>query len=199
LCGTRKKKRIRERRKGKCKEFESSYTLLPRGEGAGHNPLLDWTRTGCKRGTRLQFVLVEPRVSDVFVSSLFYRVGPRSSPLFIYTFSSLLGPPLLLLGMHGRFPKISLNRTNATLQSKLTSGGGQCQGAIPSVANRRTPLGRCCVSTSVSISISISLLLSVFLFPRKIDRAKLSLCSTKERNPGVWTWIWTWLGRNFAG
>ncbi|KAH6953063.1 hypothetical protein DER45DRAFT_574956 [Fusarium avenaceum] len=90
--------------------------------------------------------------------------------------------------MPGRFPKISLNRTNPALQSKLASGGGQCQGAMRSVANRCTPLDRCCVSTSISISVSISvpLLSPSFRFPRKIDRAMLSLCSTKERNPGVW-------------
>jgi hypothetical protein len=155
LCGTRKKKRIRERRKGKCKEFESSYTLLPRGEGAGHNPLLDWTRTGCKRGTRLQFVLVEPRVSDVFVSSLFYRVGPRSSPLFIYTFSSLLGPPcccwVCMAGSPRSLSIEPMQHFKANLPRVAVNAKEQCP-ALQTVAHPLTVAASVPVSVSVSVS-----------------------------------------------
>lgn len=182
-------------RKGKCKEFESSYTLLPRGEGAEHKPLLDWTQMGCKRGTRLQFVLVERRVV-MSLSPVYSILLDQDHRLSLYTPSPLCWPPLLLLGMPGLLPKISLNRTNPTFQSKLASGGGQYQAAMPSVTNHHTPLDRCCASVGISISISLPLL-SFFSPARSTGYFVAPLHSRREiRGCGLGHGN---LGRNFAG
>jgi hypothetical protein len=154
---------------------------------------------GCKRGTRLQFVLVEPRVYDVFVSSLFYPVGPRSSPLFIYTFSSLLGPPCCCccccwacLACSPRSLSIEpMQHFKANLPRVAVNAKQQC----PALQTITHPLT---VVASVSVSVLVSACHYCLPFPPQDRPAMLSLRSTKERNPGVWTWTRE-LGKKLCG
>jgi hypothetical protein len=110
--------------------------------------------------------------------------------LSLYTPSPLCWPPLLLLGMPDMLPKISLNRTNPTLQSKLTSGGGQCQVAMPSATYHHTPLDRCCVSVSISISIRVPLL--SFFAPARSTGYVFAPLHQREKSGGVDLDMGTW-------
>lgn len=94
LRGTRKKKRIREGRKGKCKEFESSYTHCFREEKVqdtnpywiGHERVVK-EEPGCSL-----CLLVKPRVSDV-LSPVYSIELDQDHRLSLYTLSPLCWAP----------------------------------------------------------------------------------------------------------